>query len=420
MGIDIIKVFSLNALSTFIRMLAGMISVKVIAVFIGPAGIALLGQLNNFSTILLGMANGGISSGITKYVSEYKNDESLIKLYISNALRLSLICSIIVALFLFFCSRQLSKLILLSSDYYYVYIIFGLTIFLFTLNHLIISILNGYKEFKLYVKVSIVGTFVSLLYSTILIILWGLPGALINAVTFQSIMFFVTLWMCRRLPWMKSKYFLARLNKTVVKKYFGYSLMTLTSLAMLPVSQMLLRGYVISELSTEEAGIWEGMNRISTMYLSVITSALSVYYLPRLSEITCTLELHNEIFKCYKIIVPFLLVISIAIYGLKHSIIWLLFTPDFYPMENLFAWQLCGDFFKMTSWMLSYLMVAKAKTVLFITTEIVFTFSYILLSFLFIQYNGIVGLTQGYLINYFLYLIAMVFFFKNIIIIKTT
>ena len=62
---DIVKVFSFNAISTLVRMLTGLISVKVVASIIGPCGIALLGQLNNFSTILLGVANGGINSGIT-------------------------------------------------------------------------------------------------------------------------------------------------------------------------------------------------------------------------------------------------------------------------------------------------------------------------------------------------------------------
>lgn len=96
MGVDIVKVFSLNAMATFIRMLAGMISVKIVALIIGPAGIALLGQLNNFNSILLSLANGGISSGITKYVAEYKEDEYLTKKYLSDALRITMICSFIL------------------------------------------------------------------------------------------------------------------------------------------------------------------------------------------------------------------------------------------------------------------------------------------------------------------------------------
>lgn len=70
-----------------------------------------------------------------------------------------------------------------------------------------------------------------------------------------------------------------------------YTLMALTTAATVPVSQMLLRGYVISEISPVEAGWWEGMNRISHMYLMVITSSFSVYYLPRLSELKDSVEI---------------------------------------------------------------------------------------------------------------------------------
>lgn len=417
-GIDIIKVFSLNAMSTLVRMLAGLISVKVIAVIIGPAGVALLGQLKNLETILLGLANGGINNGITKYVAEYKEDETQVKIYISNALWITLIASAIVAICLIFGCKEISKLILLTEDYYYVFIIFGFTIVLYTINTLLISIINGYKQFKKYVIVNICGTIFGLIYSVILVFLWELPGAMINTVTYQSIVLIVTFWMCRKLPWMRLDYFKQKYNKPIVEKYLGYSLMTLASLAIAPVVRLLLRGYVISEISAEEAGIWEGMNSISSMYLSVITSAFSIYYLPRLSELKTPQELHSEIIKCYKVIIPMLLVISIGIYLLRNVILWLLFTPEFYAMEGLFAWQLCGDFFKICSWLLAFIMVAKAQTQRYIITEFVFGFTYLFLSFVFLRMNGIVGLVQGYLINYILYMCIMVFLFRNIIKVK--
>ena len=98
LGIDIIKVFSMNALATLIRMLTGMISVKVVAAIIGPAGIALLGQLNNFSTIILTLAQGGINNGITKYVAEHKENDDVIKKYLSNALRITVICTLVAGI----------------------------------------------------------------------------------------------------------------------------------------------------------------------------------------------------------------------------------------------------------------------------------------------------------------------------------
>lgn len=412
---DIIKVFSLNAISTLVRMLTGLISVKIVASIIGPSGVALLGQLNNFSSILLGMANGGINSGITKYVAEYNGDESEIKKLLSNALRITLFFTLLVSLGLISLHNWLSRLIMLSDEYGYVFFIFGFTIFLYTMNATLVSILNGYKEFKKYVKVNIVGTLVGLLFTVSLVLALGLKGALISAVTFQSVVFFITFWICRKAPWLSVSYYREKLDRKTLRRFLSYSAMTLVSLSVIPVSQMLLRGYVISNISITEAGWWEAMNRISGMYLMVITSSFSIYYLPRLSEIKETAELRHEIFKCYKVIVPMLLLGLTTIYLLRNVVIAILFSPDFYPMENLFVWQLLGDFFKICSWLLAFLMIAKSMTKTYIVTEVLFSASFVALGFFFMNLNGVVGLTQAYLVNYVLYLICMFLLFRRVI-----
>lgn len=415
---EIIKVFSLNAIATGIRMLAGLVSVKIVAAIIGPAGVAIMGQLNNISSIILGVATGGIGSGVTKYISEYKEDKTEIRKLLSNALRIVLSFTFIISLALIVLHDYLSKWILLSDEYGYVFLIFGFTILFYTLNSLLITILNGYKEFKKFVRINICGTIFGLICSIVLVTTFGLTGAMINAVTYQSVMFFITLWMCRKYPWLSLSNFTGKYDKGTTRKYLKYSLMAFVSLALVPVSQMLLRGYVISEISITEAGWWEGMNRISSMYLSIITTSFSVYYLPKLSEIKDNIELRNEIFRCYKVVIPMILIATVSIYTLRHFIIWLLFTPDFYPMGKLFSWQLLGDFFKITSWLLAFLMVAKAKTFAFIASEIVFSFSFVGLGFLFMHWNGTVGITQAYMTNYIIYLLAMMYLFRDIIFIK--
>ena len=413
---DIVKVFSFNAISTLVRMLTGLISVKVVASIIGPCGIALLGQLNNFSTILLGVANGGINSGITKYVAEYKEDESAIKKILSNALQITLFFTFIVSLGLIILHNQLSRLVMLSDEYGYVFLIFGFTIFLYTLNTLLISILNGYKEFKRYVIVNISGTIVGLLFTICFVFSMGLKGALISAVSYQSVVFFITFWICRKAPWLSVIYYRERLDRKMLRRFLNYSAMTLVSLSVVPVSQMLLRGYVISEISMTEAGRWEAMNRISNVYLVVITTSFSIYYLPRLSEIKEISELRYEIFKCYKVIIPILLSGLTLVYLLRHFVVMILFSPDFYPMESLFIWQLLGDFFKISSWLLAFLMVAKSMTKTFIATEVVFSGLFVVLGYLFMNLNGVVGITQAYFVNYVIYTVCMVVIFRKIIV----
>lgn len=399
-------------------MCTALISTKVVASIIGPSGVAMLGQLGNINTMLQGLAAGGIRSGVTKYISEYKEDKTSVRKYISNALLISTIFTSIISLVCIFGCTWLSRTILFSEEYSYVFIVLGITIFLFTLNSLLISILNGFKEFKKYVVVNISSSFVSLVFSVFLCLLWGLKGAMISTVTFQSVVLFVTIYQCRKCEWFTYDNFFTRKDKDILNKYLQYTLMTFVSLCTLPISQMILRGYVISNISPVEAGWWEGMNRISSVYLSIITTSLSVYILPRMSEINDKWLLKCELVKYYKLIVPFLIISIFLIYLFRHIIIYILYTPDFYPMENLFIWQLLGDFFKISSWLLSFLMLAKAKTKTYISTEIFFASTRVLLCYIFINIYGTVGLNIGYMINYILYMFTMIYLFKGIVFAK--
>ena len=412
---DIVKVFSLTSISTLVKMCTGLVSVKIVASIIGPAGVALVGQLNNFSTIALSLATGGINSGITKYVAEYKSDASKVKQYLATAFRITVVCSLLVGLVLLLLCKQLSSLIMMTPQYWYVFAIFGITITFYGLNNMLVSVVNGYKQFNKYVKVNVVSSIFGVSFTVALVLALGLPGALISAVTFQSLMIFVSVLMLRKLEWLRKDWLVGKFKRTIASQYFRYALMTLLSAFLVPISQMLLRGYVISEISITEAGWWEGMNRISNMYLMVITSSFSVYYLPRLSEISDRIELRHEIFKCYKVIVPLLLAGFTVIYFLRFFIVKLLFTHEFMPMTQLFIWHMAGDFFKICSWLLAFLMVAKSMTKAYISTEIIFTLSYILLGYTFIRLDGIVGLCQAYLTNYVLYLVVLTFMFRKLL-----
>lgn len=175
---------------------------------------------------------------------------------------------------------------------------------------------------------------------------------------------------------------------------------------------------MIKKLSIDSAGYWEGMNRISGLYLLFVTTSFSVYYLPKLSEIKTQVLLKKEIIKTYKIITPIIVISLILIFLLKNLVINVLFTKEFYPMKDLFFWQLLGDFFKIMSWILAFVMVAKSMTKIYIFTEIIFSVLVVLLSYVFVNMNGVIGATQSYCVNYFIYFIVMLFLFRKLLFTK--
>ena len=415
---DIVRVFSLTAVSTLVKMLAGFVSIKVIAVILGPDGLALIGQLNNFSTIIMAVASVGTNNGITKYVAEYKANPSAFKNFVSTAYRITIVGSVVSGLFMICFPGWLGRVLFKTTVYDYVFVIFGITIIFYAVNNLLLSVVNGLKQFKRFVWISIANSVGGLIYTILFVWSLGLRGALISFVTYQSVSLLITAFMLRRSEWFRWNNFRERFSAPVARKYMQYTLMTLVSISVVPVSQLILRGYVMTHISELQAGWWEAMNRLSNMYLIVITSSFGIYYLPRLSELQTRTELRREILKAYGVIIPALVAGFISIYLCRMTVIRILFTPEFYPMEQLFAWQLSGDLFKIGSWLLAFLMLAKSRTLAFISTEIIFSGIYVGLGLFLIHLNGIVGLVQSYLVNYILYMGCMVVLFRKILFVR--
>lgn len=409
---DLVKVFSFTGLSTLIKLITSYVTIKVVAHIIGPAGIALVGQLQNFVSIFTTIGAGGINNGVVKYVSEYKNDKSELQKYLSTGFRLTILFSGGSGVLLVLFCRYLSQWILFDAQYFYVFMLFGISLIFISINNFFLSVLNGFKEFRKFVIVNILTNLLSLMFTLILVWLYGLKGALVAVVTYQGIVVFMTLYFLKNKAWLSKKIF-ERWDKETLKKFFSYALMALVSAFTLPTAQLLIRGYIINRYSITDAGFWEAMNKISGMYLMFITSSFSVYYLPRLSEITDHKLLKVEIFQTYKIITPILLVSLILIFLLKDIVINLLFTKEFYPMKSLFFWQLLGDFFKILSWLLAFVMVAKSMTKLYIVTEVFFSTTLVVFSYFFINRYGVIGATQSYCLNYFLYLVIMILIFRK-------
>jgi PST family polysaccharide transporter len=191
--------------------------------------------------------------------------------------------------------------------------------------------------------------------------------------------------------------------------------MALTSAILGPSCQLVIRNLIARHATLADAGLWEGMNRISNMYLMVITTSFSVYYLPRLSGLKSDREVKEEVFRVYKFLVPFLTFTLILIYFFRNVVIHILFNSKFYGMDNLFAYQLLGDFFKMTTWVLGYLFLARTMTKYYIAMEFLGSILYITLSMIFVINFGTVGATIGFAIGYIITFFIHLLIFRKLL-----
>lgn len=411
----LVKTSILSFIATAIKMLAALTINKAVSVYIGPQGLALVGQFHNFIQIVSVAAQGAINNGVTKYVAEYGKGSERVPIIFGTASKISLVSSLLTGSGIIIFSNYASDLILNSLDYSYIFIILGATIFLFSINNLLLSFLNGLKEIKTWVIINIIQSIYSLIFTTLLIVYFGLDGALIALATNQSVVFFIVLWLLRKHEVINLKSFFCVFNKSEAKKLAVFGLMTLTTAVTVPISHVIIRNFIGENLSWQEAGYWQAMWYISTMYLMVITTTLSVYYLPRLSEILDIAELNKELIKGYMFIMPIVIIMSFIMFIMKDFVIFVLFTEEFNSVKELFFWQLVGDVVKIASWLLSFLMIAKSMTKVFVYSEIFFSATFVGFSIYLTSCFGIVGMSYAFAINYFFYFCYVFFVYRKYI-----
>ena len=421
---NLIKTSFLNGIAVAIKMLTLLGLNKVLAVYVGPTGYAAVGQFQNAVQMLTMFASGAINTGVTKYTAEIGEDPGRLHTLWRTAGTIVIIGSITAAVLIVIFSGPLSIWAFGHDDFSGVFIVFAATLILFNLNTLLLAVLNGKKEILLYVIANIGGSIFSLIITSIMAMYFGLYGALAAFAVYQSLSFFVTFLLCRRADWFAASYFFGAIDKKTLMDLGKFTAMALTSAVCMPVTTMLIRQDLGDSLGWESAGYWEAMWRLSSAYLLLVTTTLSVYYLPRLSELKGVAELTSEIMKGYKVIIPLTIMAGGVIYLLKDFLIQLLFTADFAPMRELFGWQMVGDTLKIGSWILAYLILGKAMYKTFIVTEIFAAVSFVLLSAFFVSVFGLRGVAMAYALNYALYWAIMVgctlYYFKKVCLVPSS
>lgn len=410
---SLIKTSLLNGIAVVVKVASALVLNKILAIYVGPAGYAVIGQFQNAVSIVVNLAGGVVATGVTKATAQYFDNEAKQHAVWRTAIRVSLVASIIAAIVLLLVGDSLAQWLLHRADMSSVFVWLALTLPAMAANNLLLAIVNGKKEVGIYVTANIIGSLINMLVTGLLAFYFGLYGTLVAFAINPAIVLLATAAIVVRRDWFKVKFLWGQTNRLALRELSGFGLMGLTSALTVPVTFMLVRDHLAIKLGLPAAGYWQASWKISEIYLMLVTTTLSVYYLPRLAEIRTAHELKIEIFKVYRLVMPIVIIGAITIYILRDFIINTLFTQDFLPMREIFSWQLAGDVLKIGSWVLAYVMLGRSMVKVFVISEIIFSLSFVLLSWVLIDYFGLVGVSMAYAMNYLLYWGVMAYLIRN-------
>ncbi len=408
------KIASLNSFSVVLKIGIGLITSKILAIFVGPSGMALIGNLRNFLTSLESISTLGFQNGIVKYTAENEKNKIELQKIVSTVFITLIGIGLFLSCILFFTASYWNEKIFgNNSEYLIVFKILAFVLPTYGLSIFFISVINGLGRFKKVITINIIGNIVGLLTSVFLILQFKTTGALMAIVIAPTLLFFVTLYLVQKeiqfFQFIKSDTF----DFKILKNLSSYSLMTLVSSVFGPLVFLAIRNHIIQDLGIEQAGYWETITRISTYYLMFVSTILSVYFLPKLSKAQNNQETKSVFLQYYKYVLPVFVFALSLLYFIRFFVVQLLFTKEFLPVTDLFFWQLLGDILKVCALILGYQFFAQKNTSAFIITEL-FSFSVFYAgSLYFIKLFQIEGVVIAYAFQNACYLIVLGIYFRK-------
>ena len=399
----LVKAASLNTANISLKILAGILISKFIALFIGPEGMALIGNLRNFLSTIQSISIAGLYNGFVKLIAKYKNHITELTHTLSTVFYFGFFLSLILAFLCYYNAEFVNELIFFNNNYVYVIETMAIVLPFYALNMFVFAIMNGFSKYKILLVINITGQILGLLVTLLLIKQENIDGALIAVVITPALNLLITIVGVAFRKNLMSFINITDIQFSVLRNLSPNMIMALVSSIALPIVYIIIRNYIISEIGIKEAGYWTAVTRVSDYYLMFINSLMALYILPRFAELKSRSEFRKEVFSFYKTVLPIFAIILGIIYLSRTLLVNLLFTEEFRPVEDLMGYQILGDFMRVMSMVIAYKFLAKKMFTHFIIIEIFLFVIMYFSSIYLIDAFGLKGAVMGHFLSYLMH-----------------
>lgn len=404
------RTFLLTSIHTAIKILAGIIMNKIIAVYLGPSGLAMIGQFQNFTGIVSGIGNASIQTGIVKKTAENDDPEVRKKVW-SSALAVSVTFSFVTSLIIFFFADYIAKEFLFESSYTFVIQVFAFSLVFYSLNLYMISILNGLGNIGLYSLINILISIVTLVVVSILTVLYKLNGALLAIILTQSVVFLISYFLIyKKYQNTFYKFVFSNIDIATIKQLLKYGLTSFSSGLTVALMMLISRYLIVNDSSLNEAGFWEALIKIGVYFNMAFALPISIYFLPVFSREKDRVQLGKVLVKCATFFTPIMIALTVTILAMKDIIIQLLFTNEFIVIKDLIWIVLLAEIFKGLAGMITTIFFAKQQFLHSIRNEILWASTFVCGVFILIENYQLKGVAYAYLFS------CVIWFLVNVVI----
>lgn len=393
------------------QILIDIIRSKFIAVLLGPAGVGIQGLYTSATQLIQHLTSFGLSTSAVRNVAEAHGtgDRNKIARVVFALRRLVWITGLLGMVVVILFSPVLSKTSFGDYDHIIAFIIISITLLLAQLSAGQKVILQGTRRLKMLAKSTAIGATIGLLVTVPLYYWLGVKGIVPNIVIASITTLILTWYYSRKVEIDNvslSNKEVFQLGKTMLIMGIAMSISHVLSFA----SSYALRACIRYWGGVEAVGLFTAGYLLMNQYTGLVFKAMGTDFYPRLSAVNqdnvrCR-EIMNQQGEIGILILAPLLVVCIVFIPI---VVRVLYSEEFLSINSYIVWCSMGMLFKMASWAISYVFVAKGESKMFMIVETSAAIYTLLLNIAGYKIGGLVGLGISFTLSYLIYLVQVYF-----------
>ena len=396
--------------SSVISILLGLVSAKVMATVLEPAGYGYYGLLQSFvglTSLVVGM---GMATGLVRQGAGpvKRGDEKEIANLRAGAWLLlgGLSVSAFVVLAAF--RSTLSRWTLGTSDHANTILWMAVALAFTAAANVQTGTLNAYHRVESLAKYGVANAVVGGVLSIPVILIWRAQGVVPAIIAGAIASWAVSRYLLHRE--VGSPRFRPQLQEVLkaARSLLRFGAPFTASALVGTGVQLALPIVVLHLLSAESVGYYRAAAAISVGYLGFLVTAMGQDYYPRVSAVRDQpRELVKLINEQHRLVMILAVPMILGTLALVPYLVPLVYSLKFHPTVEILEWQLIGDIFKFSSWTMAYAVLARCGSAAYLLTESIGGLAAILTTWLAVHWFGLSGLGISFLMTYVVYYAAV-------------
>ncbi len=404
---QILRSSSIIGGASVINILVGLLRTKVAAMLLGPAGVGLIGLYTNVVAVAANVAGLGFGNVGTRQIAEVTGQDDSQRIAAARRALFwgTLVLAVLGAVALWLLRDAVALHLLgdaaLTDEVGWLALALALTVAAASQN----ALLNGLRRIGDIARVSIGTALLSTLIGVLALWWLGRAGLIAFVIAGPLASFLLGHFYVARLPKVQGPPTpLSELSaqwRTLARLGAAFMVAGLAG----TVGQLVVRSLVKQGLGVEALGLFQASWAISMTYIGFVLTAMGTDYYPRLTAVikdhAAVNRLVNEQTEVALLLATPILLLMLA---LAPWVIRLLYSAEFAGAAEVLRWQVLGDFLKIVSWPLGFILLAAGAGRAFMLTEWIGMGSFVLFAWVGLPLLGITATGVAFLSLYATYL----------------